>query len=309
MFEIPPILFIVFNRPTVTKIVFEAIREAKPKKLYVFADAPRETKSGEIELNNEVKHIATNIDWECELFTNFSQRNLGCRYGPLTAINWFFENETEGIILEDDCLPDQSFFRFAGELLAYYREEEKVMVISGDYFHGNTLQNQYSYYFSNYMHSWGWASWRRAWKKNDPDISLWPSLKSTDFLEKLGNGHKDFVKYWSKTFDKAITEKGGDYWDYQWLFSCWAAGGVTVLPAVNLVKNIGFGYDATHTFMIDKWILEMPLQSISFPLNHPPSIQTNALADRWEDLNVYITKLPFYKRVINKVKRTLNGIS
>lgn len=170
------VLFLVFNRPDTTRQVLDSIRQARPPRLYVAADGAREDRPGERERCERVRGIATDVDWPCEVHTLFRARNLGCKTAVSGGISWFFEQEEEGIILEDDVLPDQSFFVFCEELLERYRHEAKVTMISGDYFHGNNHQPTASYFFSRYTHIWGWASWRRAWQHYDREMAQWPSL-------------------------------------------------------------------------------------------------------------------------------------
>jgi len=287
------ILFLVFRRPDTTQRVFNAIRSARPKRLYLAADGPRPDRVGEEASCSEVREIISNVDWPCEIKLLFREANLGCRVGVSTAIDWFFDNEEEGIILEDDCLPDQSYFLFCEDLLERYREDNQVMVISGDYFHGVSHKPEYSYFFSRYNHCWGWASWRRAWQYYDRDMSQWPGLRDTDWLICVGDGHSDFEKYWKNIFDLAHAGKI-DSWAYRWRFSCWLREGLTALPSINLVKNIGFGQNATHTKSDDDraWIGRIPLDAISFPLICPEKVERDVVADRWTDLNVVGTKLP-----------------
>ncbi len=300
-----PILFLVFNRPGPTQRVFQCVRKIRPSRLYIAADGPRRNCPKEKEKCKEVRAIATDVDWDCEVKTLFREENLGCRIAVSTAIDWFFENEPEGIILEDDCLPDQSFFIFCEELLQRYRKNERVMVISGNYFHGDYLLPSCSYFFSRYNHCWGWASWRRAWQHYEPKMSSWPRLRGTDWLINLGDGHRDFQRCWSRIFDIAKEGKV-DSWAYRWTFSCWVQDGLSVLPYKNLVKNIGFGEDSTHTKGDGKWIGKIPLETMPLPLVHPREIEPNKIADRWTDLNVFNTKKRLLKKVVSKIKDLLN---
>jgi hypothetical protein len=177
-----PVLFLVFNRPDTTRDVFQTIRRARPPRLCVAAYGPRQDRQGERERCESVREIATDIDWPCELHTLFRTTNLGSEMAVSGGISWFFQHEAEGIILEDDVLPDPTFFRFCGELLERYRLEAKVMMISGNYLLGPKQRPATSYYFSRYTHIWGWASWRRAWSRYDRAMSQWPTLRSSNFL-------------------------------------------------------------------------------------------------------------------------------
>src|SRR6478736_1770065 len=191
-----PILFIVFNRPDTTRVVFEAIRKVKPKKLYIAADGIRSKVKSDEENCAKVRAIVNDVDWECDVKTLFHEENLNCGKAPSTAISWLFENEEEGIILEDDCLPSTSFFLFCEELLERYRYDSRVMHIGGNNFlNGWQKDNDYSYYFSRSGHIWGWATWRRAWNKFDFDISLYSKLKDKNYFDRFFiNGLERFYR-------------------------------------------------------------------------------------------------------------------
>lgn len=203
-----PVLFLIFNRLCTTKKVFETIRQAQPSRLYVAADGPRSELPGEENKVQAVQnYVVSHVDWDCEIKTLFRKENLGCRVAVSTAIDWFFEQEPEGIILEDDCLPDASFFPYAEELLIRYRHDKRIMVIAGNSFYGYNHQLPYSYFFSRYNHCWGWASWRRAWQYYEHDMSQWSALRNTDWLLTVGDGNRDFQRYWTRIFDNVQTEQ------------------------------------------------------------------------------------------------------
>ncbi|MCK5605254.1 FkbM family methyltransferase, partial [Candidatus Pacearchaeota archaeon] len=243
-----PVLFIVFNRPDTTQQVFSAIRKAQPKQLFVACDGPREDRAGEWEKCQQTRDIIKQVDWDCEVKTLFQEQNLGCGLGPATAITWFFDNVEEGIILEDDCLPHPDFFPFCQQLLDYYRSNERIMHISGDNFQYGRKRGHASYYFSIYTHTWGWATWRRAWK------------------------HYDFYL--------TSVEHRKHAWDMQWMISVGNNNGLAVLPNVNLVSNIGCGPNATHTKDTARYT-NLPTESLVFPLVHPKIISPNKAADRY----------------------------
>ncbi len=241
-----PILLVVFNRPETTRAVFESIRSIRPAALYVAADGPRAEFEGDVARCDEVRQIATRLDWDCSLHTLFRDRNLGAGPAVASAITWFFNQVPQGIVLEDDCIPSRSFYRFCGELLAYYQDNPAIMHISGNNFQYGRKRGTASYYFSRYTHSWGWATWRRAWK------------------------HYDFT---------LIPEADRSHvWDSQWLLSVERAHGMAALPNVNLVQNIGFGEDATHTRTLQRFAM-LPAQEISFPLIHPQAMAIDRAAD------------------------------
>lgn len=239
-----PVLFIVFNRPETTKRVFEAIRQNKPTRLFVAADGPRENKPGEKERCQEARKITENIDWPCEVKRLYRDKNLGCKFAVSSAIDWFFENVEEGIILEDDCLPNSSFFGFCEEMLRLYRNDNKAMCISGDNFLPGKMQNKNGFYFSKYIHIWGWATWRRAWKNYDVKIKDWQDIKSKGTINKYFDSITEKL-YWQTLFDVVYRGKINT-WDYQFVLHIWKNSGLSVAPGVNLVKNIGFNNKGTH---------------------------------------------------------------
>ena len=270
--------------------MFEAIRQARPKRLYVAADGPRPGREGEHDRCEEVRRIASSVDWPCELKTLFRGENVGCKLACSGGISWFFEQEQEGIIFEDDVLPHESLFPFCEELLERYRLDPRIWAISGANFHPREPTVGPSYEFSRYPFSQGWATWRRAWKENDLAMRRWPALRDSDWLLELGGGRRDFDAYWRSIFDAVASGSLNTAWDYQWLFSIWSQHGIGILPAQNLVSNIGFGRDATHTVDTADWQAARPLAPMPFPLRHPAVVEPNADDDRWIDLNVFGTR-------------------
>jgi hypothetical protein len=277
--NIPPILLIIFNRLDTTQSVFQAIREARPSQLFIAADGPRTDKEGEAEKCETVrKYVLENIDWNCEVKTLFQDDNLGCGPGPVTAISWFFSHVEEGIILEDDCLPHPDFWAYCRELLDKYRENEHIAVISGNNFQKGKKYGTASCYFSKYGTTWGWATWRRVWKGYQFDLNLldkdkvWQKIDVT-FKAKAERNH------WKAVFESVI-ESNRDIWDYQFLFHIWCNDMFAVVPNVNLVKNIGFGEDATHTFDPDSEAAFIETDAI-FPIKHPKQIRVSDKADSY----------------------------
>lgn len=272
------ILFLVFNRPEVTAQVFEAIRKARPPRLYVAADGPREGREGEAKRCAEVRRIATAVDWPCEVKTLFRVQNLGCKRAVSGGISWFFEHEEQGIILEDDCLPNQDFFYFCEVLLNRYASDERVSVITGDNFQNGVVRGDASYYFSRYNHVWGWASWRRAWAKADMEIRFWPEWKGSHEWKSFWS---DAVtrRYWEKIFNQMLRSEI-DSWGYPWTASVWYHGGLTATPNVNLVSNIGFGVDATHTASAESPLAGMATGALG-TIKHPDVVQQDLEADSY----------------------------
>lgn len=290
-----PVAFLIFNRPETTKRVFEAIRQAKPPKLLVVADGPRTDKLGEAEKCFAARAIIDQVDWECEVLTNYSDVNLGCRKRVSSGLDWVFEQVEEAIILEDDCLPHPTFFRYCQELLEKYRDDKRVMMISGDNFQFGRNRTEYSYYFSHYGHCWGWASWRRAWTKYDDSMGLWKELRDNSWLNDVLENEQT-VAYWSRIF-QAVYE-GFNTWDYIWQYILWLNNGLTILPNVNLVSNIGFG-SGTHTNMINNQLANMKVEALNLPLIHPPFLIRNTQADNYTEVTIFSGGSPQLKSHIS----------
>lgn len=241
-----PVLFIVFNRPETTRRVFEAIRQAAPARLFVAADGPRIDKPGDVKKCDEVFSIVkSGIDWPCEVQYLRREHNLGCKNAVSSAIDWFFKNVEEGIILEDDCLPSPSFFPFCAELLNRYRNESRVAHIGGFNCQAGQPRGTASYYFSRYFHVWGWASWRRAWYGYDPVMKDYSQFLAEGILDKLFE-RKAPREFWKRNFD-AVVSGLIDTWDYQWVYRNFKDDRLAAVANYNLVENIGFGEGATHT--------------------------------------------------------------
>jgi hypothetical protein len=236
---------------------------------------------------------------------NYSEVNLGCGLRPASGIDWVFQNVEEAIILEDDCLPHPTFFQFCDELIDRYREDERVMMISGNNFQEGKKRTSQSYYFSRYPHTWGWATWRRAWQYYDFDMKLWPELRETPWLlDTLG--HEEPAAYWRATFDSLGSTP--DVWDYQWTLTCWARNGLAILPSVNLVSNIGWGADATHTKALDNPAANLPTEAMRFPLDHPARIVPNRAADLFTFEKHFAGWTPnLYRRLRRRVMGLKNG--
>jgi hypothetical protein len=264
-----PVLFIIFNRPNCTKAVFAQIRNAKPKQLFIAADGPRITKPDEDLLCNQTRKIVADIDWECEVKELFSEENMGCGRAVSRAINWFFDNVDMGIILEDDCVPNQSFFTFCEVLLMRFRNDFRVWQISGSNLISELSTNELdSYFFSYYGTIWGWATWKDRWKNYDFKIEQYTQLKEkTDYFYNL-YGSQEQAQFRVKIYD-SIVEKKIDTWDYQWSFIKNINRGLSIIPSKNLISNIGFGEDSTHTYLIDDIRRNLSRNELNFPLNHP----------------------------------------
>ncbi|HEV2832705.1 MAG TPA: FkbM family methyltransferase, partial [Hanamia sp.] len=270
-----PILFLIFNRPNETKEVFDVIKSIAPQKLYIAADGPRENKEGEVELCERVKEIVSDINWDCEVKKLFRAKNLGCGKAVSEAINWFFGNEEQGIILEDDCLPDLSFFPYCEQLLEKYKSDETIISIGGTNL-GYDFQNDDSYAFSRFMNMWGWATWRRAALLVDYQMNHWKQLKFKKLhlyqkLQKKKHFDYNWIKLWESYFNMTAN-KQMNTWDYQWIYTQLYLKKLSVFPSKNLIKNIGFSSNATHTFNASDIKANLSVKSLHFPLKHPNSI-------------------------------------
>jgi len=297
-----PVLFLVYKRPDTTRQVFEAIRKAKPPRLYVASDGPKPDVPVEADKVQQVRDIVLNgVDWECEVKTLFREKNLGCKYGVSSGIGWFFENEEMGIILEDDTHPSQSFFFFCEELLERYHDDERIGIISGDNFQLGKRRTHDSYYFSRYAHIWGWASWRRIWRKYDVEMKQWPTVKSEGWLSDILQDRK-LVKYWHDIFDAVFNGKI-DTWDYQLNFSGWINSTINIIPNWNLVSNIGFGAGSTHTTGVSQFS-GISFSEMEFPLQHPPMIIRNTIADGSTERDQF-TKPLILTRIAKKIRRMI----
>jgi hypothetical protein len=270
-----PVALIIFNRPDLTARVFEAIRRAQPRQLFIIADGPRN--EAERKLCHEAREAAAKVDWKCDLRTDFSKENLGCGRRPASGIDWVFSQVEEAIILEDDCIPTHSFFHFCEQLLNHYRGDSRVMHISGNNYLPQSPRTPSSYYLSKYTFSCGWATWRRAWRHYDYSLKTWPQFKTDGSLAQICPDPIE-AKYWANKLDTIYQRKRDDAWDYQWNYAVWAQGGLSILPRMNLISNEGFREDATHTRAIDQRA-NLPIGDI-WEISHPQSMQRDEHLDR-----------------------------
>lgn len=269
-----PVALLVFNRPDTTSRVFAAIREARPPCLLIVADGPRTNHPDDQFLCADVRRIVECVDWPCNVMKNYSEKNLGCVIRLATGITWVFEQVEEAIILEDDCLPDLSFFRYCQELLQMYRHDERIAMIRGDNWPGPASEQKASYRFSHYPSIWGWASWRRVWKNYDVDLTAWSGDLRISWLKSI-LGTYVMAWYWQRIFDRTKRLSDRTTWDYQFIFSCWQQSKFSIVPETNLVSNIGGGDVATHTTVKDDPRLCRHLAPMTFPLRHPEIVSRN----------------------------------
>lgn len=293
------IAMIIFNRYDTTVKVFEQIKKVRPSKLFIIADGPRTNIETDKEKCELVRSIFDDIDWECEVYKNFSTENLGCSKRPYTGINWVFENVEEAIILEDDCIPSISFFKYCDELLEKYRNDSRVMLISGTNQLNKWKRNNYSYHFSDFGGIWGWATWKRAWEKFDIDINLW----NDEAIKELLKGKLTHSQYNNRKriYDELYkNSENTTAWDYQWGFARIIQSGVAISPSVNLISNVGVGEDSTHTNKKTS-VTNLKSNELEFPLVHPPFL----IVDKQYDKKMY-NKIR--GNLINRLKDLIKAI-
>jgi hypothetical protein len=277
-----PVAFIIFNRPERAAEVFAAIRAARPPQLFVIADGPRRDPGSDAAKCAAARMIVEHVDWPCQVCRRFADENIGLRRNISEGLDWVFDQTERAIILEDDCLPDPTFFPFCEQLLERYSQDRELAAIGGtnlDPIHTAPLNGE-SYYFSRFCHVWGWATWRRAWELCDHQMREWPAVRRTDWLwQKCEGGTAQ--NFWRRHFDDSYSNRqdGLSTWDVPWLFSCWQHGMLSIVPRNKLVSNIGFGGAATHTKSQTR-AAHLPATAMEFPLRHPSHKTVNAAADR-----------------------------
>lgn len=270
-----PILLLIFNRPAQTLQILERIRQQRPAQLFIAADGPRPDKTGEDLLCRQTREaVLQAIDWPCEVHSLFREYNLGCAVAVSSAIDWFFSEVNEGIILEDDCLPDPSFFPFCCQLLERYRNNPAIMHIGGTNYQAGVKRGHASYYYSRYAHIWGWATWRRAWQYYDLTLLRYKNVPTNDLPTQ-------FTKSLNTFFERKM-----DTWDTQWFLTVLFNKGLAITPNINLVRNIGYGKGATHTKSEPRWFSTMVYGSIP-EIVHPETIALDHAADEYSKATVF----------------------
>ncbi len=300
------VLFLIFNRLDTTKQVLETIKQAKPPRLYIAADGARESRAGEQEKVSAVKeYVMSNIDWSCEVKTLFREKNLGCKYAVSSAINWFFDHEEMGIILEDDCLASQSFFWFCEELLLRYKDDMRIWQISGDNFQYGIKRGDSDYYFSKYSHIWGWASWSSRWKYYDVEMKSFEKFEQQNQIKNIFDNKRQQL-YWLNQFKNTFMGKINT-WDYQWTYTIWINSGLSISPNINLISNIGFNEDATHTIHANSPVENLDRGELTFPLKHPSFCMIQKDADSYSEKIVFPNH-HILLRIFKKIFRVLSYI-
>ena len=304
-----PVLFLIFNRPDTTAQVFNELKKVRPSKLYIAADGPRKNNESDVLLCRQARAIAEQVDWDCKVVTLFNESNKGCRLAVSSAITWFFEQEEEGIILEDDCLPNQSFFRFCDILLERYRFDTRINSITGTNLQRGNKWGNGSYYFSQYANIWGWASWRRVWKKYDVSLLNYHEKDAAIALRKIFDD-EFLVADWISIF-KRLQSGEIDTWDYQFNFMSFFENALCATPNNNLISNIGFRSDATHTPDPGNHNAALPtveMEEIMHPLYFVPEKEADYffmkkefnLEERWKKYNRNIKRFKRWMRNLLK---------
>ncbi|HEX5104364.1 MAG TPA: glycosyltransferase family 2 protein [Pirellulaceae bacterium] len=272
-----PVALLLYNRPQHTASVLAAIAAAQPRKLLVVGDGPHTDREGDAERVALARAVIERVDWPCEVLTNYAPENLGCQRRVSSGLDWVFGLVEEAIVLEDDCVPDPSFFAYCQALLERYRNDERIASIGGANFAEASHRTRDSYFFSKYFFCWGWASWRRAWQRFDVTMRDWPAWKQNGGLASFAESSAE-LKYWKRALD-AVHGGKTDSWALPFALASFRHGGLNVVPAVNLVSNTGFGDDSTHTRCARHPLANLPVRALG-TLQHPATVARNAPADR-----------------------------
>lgn len=301
-----PVLLIAFNRPDLFSSLLSKIVVKNPSKVYISIDGPRENRPGEKERVEEVISIAKNHHLSKNFIFKINEKNLGCGKGVSSAITWFFDHEEKGIILEDDCEPNDSFFSFCDELLTKYEKDDRIGMISGDNFFFSQYSISQSYFFSSYFHIWGWASWRRAW--DGYQLRTFDANEVKEVLKYKFKNRRE-RDFWFSQITKSFSGLF-DTWDYQWVYLNFKKGRLSIMPKVNLIANTGFGDFATHTIDVTSVLNNMQTSELEFPLIHPVKIEPGYMTDNFSRKLIF--RLSFLERLIfyllSKVKNSLSRV-
>ena len=282
-----PVVLFIYKRLSNLERICSVLRSIQQRELYIIADGAKSQLDQEIVQDTRAK-LESLIDWPCNVHKNYAKTNLGLKERFGTGIDWVFKNSDRAIIIEDDCIPDRTFFKFCDELLEKYKDDERVMTISGNNFQFGQKKSADSYYFSRYPHVWGWATWKRAWEKYDSDISDWPDRRNSNWLKETTRGFM-ISKFWKYIFDRLYGGKINT-WDYQLTYACFKNHGLNIIPVVNLVTNVGYGSDATNIKKHNKTI-GVTTVAMQFPLVHPKGFETDDIADSRINNLVYLHPL------------------
>ena len=274
--DIAPVAVFFYNRPNKLSRLWERLQQVKPQKIYLIADGPNPGKQHDYDQCSRCREIVSKPDWPCQVFSLFRDRNLGCKRSVVEGLKWVFSHEPCAIILEDDCIPAISFFRYATALLHQYSDDDRVMAISGRRIHAPDDPENNSYLFSRYALIHGWATWAQTIEAVDWELGEWETLRSTDWLfRELGN--PTYVAFWTWVFDRM--RQGWDTWDYALAFAMFRKQGLCAIPSVNLVENIGYDSDGSNTLDQHPGVSDRKASDIGFPLFHPQKVETDKSVD------------------------------
>jgi len=304
---ISPVALFIFNRPEITQQIVGILQRINIPTLFVVADGPRPGNLEDEVLCRQTRKIVDSISWDCKVHKLYREVNVGCGHSPAQGLDWVFSQVDRCIILEDDCIPHPSFFRYCSELLERYLADPRIMMISGDNYLLGRHPISNSYLFSINTQTHGWATWRRAWERYDFYMKDWPQLRSLSWLNQL-LANKSYAKSWLKNFDFAYYEANHNpnctFWDYQWIYACWKYNGLTIIPSVNLISNIGYGQSATHTLEDEHPLAALACDEMPFPLKHPEIIARDFEADDILKTTAFGYK-PLYIKIFRKILKTL----
>lgn len=293
-----PIALIIYRRPDTTRRVFETVKRVQPSRLFIVADGPSD--KVDRERCEATRSIVEKIDWKCDVYRNYADTNMGCRKRVSSGLDWVFENTDRAIILEDDCLPSESFFSFCASLLGRFEDDDRIMHINGNTFGADfSGLSPYSYGFCNYAQVWGWATWKRAWDHYDAEMENWPEFENAGFLSSLDGSTRALDvrrEKWGRTYQKKI-----DTWDYQWHFAVASQAGLSIAPRKNMVSNIGFDAMATHTTNAESAKAEIKPHEIERELVHPSFVVADKRINKVYRENMLAPSLQ--TRIQNKLKR------
>jgi hypothetical protein len=270
-----PVVLLLFRRPECTARVFERIRRARPPVLYLVADGPRG--ADDEEGCERARAAVARVDWPCEVRRDYAAGNLGLRERVVSGLGFVFGECERAVVLEDDCLPDPTFFDYCDAVLERWKDDERVMQVGGFSVQRGGAPTPASYYFSKYALPWGWASWARAWRHYDPSIASWPALRDGGWADAWFDGELE-RSYWTGVFDAVHAGRIASTWDYAWSYACWAQGGLSAVPWASLIRNVGWGPGATHTHGTVP-LAEIDAVPLPLPVVHPTAVSRHRAAD------------------------------
>lgn len=298
-----PVLLVIFNRPEKTRRVMDALRQVQPARLFVAADGPRPERPDDIEKCRLAREAATDIDWPCEVQTRFLEENVGCDPAVSSAITWFFQHVEHGVILEDDCVPHPDFFRFCADVLPRYKYDLRIMQVSS-FAPYPDRNHPYDYHFSRAFRCWCWATWRRAWEKYSDSLAFYDH----DIKIILRNYFPTFAKFNDRMKLYEIFRTGKrDNWDFKWNITCYAQNALCIVPEKNLMRNIGFDIEATHTVKSNPLFSGFPIEQLEFPLRHPTFLFSDERPEQNLEKRRFIS-LPLKSRCAWRVRHALGTL-